>query len=50
MMSALGHQIYGIVTEPTLTNMLLLLLALLTWIALSIGIQALLIRSRRSGI
>jgi phospholipase D1/2 len=47
LMSALGHQIFSIITQPTLTNMLLLLLAVAAWIGLSIGVQALLIRSRR---
>jgi uncharacterized membrane protein YdjX (TVP38/TMEM64 family) len=47
LMSALGHQIFNMITEPTLSNMLLLLVALLTWIGLTIGVQALLIRSRR---
>ena len=47
LMSALGHQIFSMITEPTLTNMLLLLVALLVWIALTIGVQSLLIRSRR---
>jgi uncharacterized membrane protein YdjX (TVP38/TMEM64 family) len=47
LMSALGHRIFSIITEPTLANMLLLLLALLVWIGLTIGVQALLIRSRR---
>ena len=47
LMSALGHQIFTMITEPTLRNMLLLLAALLSWIGLTIGVQALLIRSRR---
>jgi uncharacterized membrane protein YdjX (TVP38/TMEM64 family) len=47
LMSALGHQIFSLITEPTLTNTLLLLVALLGWIALTIGVQALLIGSRR---
>jgi phosphatidylserine/phosphatidylglycerophosphate/cardiolipin synthase-like enzyme/uncharacterized membrane protein YdjX (TVP38/TMEM64 family) len=47
LMSALGHQIFTMITEPTLGNMLLLLVALLVWIGLTIGLQALLIRSRR---
>jgi hypothetical protein len=47
LMSALGYQIFSIITEPTVTNVLLLLLALLAWIGLTIGVQALLIRSRR---
>ena len=46
-MSALGYQIISIITEPTLGNMLLLLAALLVWIGLTIGVQALLIRSRK---
>jgi phospholipase D1/2 len=47
LMSALGYQIFSIITEPTLGNMLLLLVALLVWIGLTIGVQALLIRSRK---
>jgi hypothetical protein len=47
LMSALGHQIFSIITEPTLANMLLLLVAVLAWVALTIGVQSLLIRSRR---
>jgi uncharacterized membrane protein YdjX (TVP38/TMEM64 family) len=47
LMSALGHQIFSMITEPTLSNMLLLATALLAWIGLTISVQALLIRSRR---
>jgi phosphatidylserine/phosphatidylglycerophosphate/cardiolipin synthase-like enzyme/uncharacterized membrane protein YdjX (TVP38/TMEM64 family) len=47
LMSALGYQIFSIITQPTLTNVLLLLVAVAAWIGLSIGVQALLIRSRR---
>jgi phospholipase D1/2 len=47
LMSALGYQIFSIVTHPTLSNMLLLLAALAAWIGLTVGVQALLVRSRR---
>jgi phosphatidylserine/phosphatidylglycerophosphate/cardiolipin synthase-like enzyme/membrane protein YqaA with SNARE-associated domain len=47
LMSALGYQIFSILTEPTLSNMLLLVGALLVWIGLTVGVQALLIRSRK---
>jgi uncharacterized membrane protein YdjX (TVP38/TMEM64 family) len=47
LMSALGYQIFSIITHPTLTNVLLLLLAVVAWISLTIAVQALLIRSRR---
>ena len=48
VMSALGHQIWSIFTEPTLTNVLLFLLAVLAWLAVSIGAQALVLRWRGS--
>jgi len=47
LMSALGYQIFSIITHPTWTNVLLLLAAVVAWVGLSIGVQALLIRSRR---
>jgi uncharacterized membrane protein YdjX (TVP38/TMEM64 family) len=47
LMSALGYQIFTILTEPTLANILLLVASLVVWIGLTIGVQALLIRSRR---
>jgi uncharacterized membrane protein YdjX (TVP38/TMEM64 family)/phosphatidylserine/phosphatidylglycerophosphate/cardiolipin synthase-like enzyme len=49
VMSALGYQIWSIVTEPTPTNVLLLLLAVLAWLAVSIGAQALVLRWRGRG-
>ncbi len=49
LMSALGYQIWSIITEPTLTNILLFVLAVLAWLAASIGGQALLLRWRRRG-
>ncbi len=48
VMAALGHQIWSIFTEPTLTNVLLFLLAVLAWLAVSIGAQALVLRWRGS--
>ncbi len=47
LMSALGFQIWSIITRPTLTNILLFVLAVLAWLAASIGGQALLLRWRR---
>ena len=48
LMSALGYQIYSIITRPTLANVLLRSWQRsLFWIGLTIGIQWLLIRSRR---
>jgi phospholipase D1/2 len=47
MMSALGHQIFSIITSPTPLNVALLLLAIVGWIAVSLGAQALALRSRR---
>jgi hypothetical protein len=47
LMSALGHQLWSIVREPTLTNILLFTLAVLAWLVVSIGAQALLLRWRR---
>ena len=47
LMSALGVQIWSIITKPTLTNILLFVLAVLAWLAVSIGGQALLLRWRR---
>lgn len=49
VMSALGYQIWSIVAEPTPTNVLLFLLAVLTWLAVSIGAQALVLRWRGGG-
>jgi uncharacterized membrane protein YdjX (TVP38/TMEM64 family) len=49
VMSALGYQIWSIVAEPTPTNVLFFLLAVLTWLAVSIGAQALVLRWRGGG-
>jgi phospholipase D1/2 len=49
VMSALGYQIWSIVAEPTPTNVVLFLLAVLTWLAVSIGAQALVLRWRGGG-
>jgi phospholipase D1/2 len=48
LMSALGYQIWSVITAPTPTNVLLFVLAVLGWIAASIGAQAVLLRWRRS--
>jgi phospholipase D1/2 len=47
LMSALGYQIWSVVTEPTATNVLLFILAVLGWVAASLAAQALLLRWRR---
>jgi uncharacterized membrane protein YdjX (TVP38/TMEM64 family)/phosphatidylserine/phosphatidylglycerophosphate/cardiolipin synthase-like enzyme len=47
LMSALGYQIWSIIAEPTTTNILLFILAVLAWLAVSMGFQALLLRWRR---
>ena len=46
VMSALGYQIWSIFAEPTPTNVLLFLLAVLAWLVVSIGAQALVLRWR----
>ena len=46
VMSLLGHQIFAVMTRPTLGNTLLFILAVIGWVALSIGVQALVLRSR----
>jgi hypothetical protein len=48
VMSALGDSIVGILTRPTMTNVLLFLLVVAIWIAVSLGAQALVLRMRRS--
>jgi uncharacterized membrane protein YdjX (TVP38/TMEM64 family) len=48
LMSALGHQILNIIVEPTPLNVALFLGGVIVWVALSLGIQALVMRSRRS--
>ena len=48
VMSLLGHRIFAVMTRPTLGNTLLFILAVIGWVALSIGVQALLLRSRRA--
>ena len=47
LMSALGHQILSILTRPTLVNVVLFILAVVAWIAVSLGAQALVLRYRR---
>jgi phosphatidylserine/phosphatidylglycerophosphate/cardiolipin synthase-like enzyme/uncharacterized membrane protein YdjX (TVP38/TMEM64 family) len=48
VLSALGFQILSIITEPTIGNMLLFLAAVTAWIALSIGVQAFVLKTRRA--
>jgi phospholipase D1/2 len=47
LMSALGHQIFNILVEPTLANVALLIVVVLAWLSASIGVQALILRWRR---
>jgi phospholipase D1/2 len=47
LMSALGYQILSILTQPTLLNVTLFVLAVVAWIAVSLGAQALVLRLRR---
>jgi phosphatidylserine/phosphatidylglycerophosphate/cardiolipin synthase-like enzyme/uncharacterized membrane protein YdjX (TVP38/TMEM64 family) len=46
VISLLGSQIVNILTEPTLANILLLVLAVAAWIGVSLGAQALVTRVR----
>jgi phosphatidylserine/phosphatidylglycerophosphate/cardiolipin synthase-like enzyme/uncharacterized membrane protein YdjX (TVP38/TMEM64 family) len=46
VMSALGHQIFNILTEPTLLNMIVFVLVVIAWVAVSLVIQAIVIRTR----
>lgn len=47
VMSALGHQIFNVLTAPTPLNVSLFVLAVIAWIAVSLGVQALVTRRRR---
>jgi len=47
LMSALGHQIFNILVEPTFANVVLLIVAVLAWLGASIGVQAFILRWRR---
>jgi phospholipase D1/2 len=47
LMSALGYQIFNVLTAPTPLNVTLFVLAVVAWIGASLGIQALVTRSRR---
>jgi uncharacterized membrane protein YdjX (TVP38/TMEM64 family) len=46
IMSALGHQLFQIVTQPTVANVALLGAAIVAWIAVSVGVQVLLSKLR----
>jgi uncharacterized membrane protein YdjX (TVP38/TMEM64 family) len=48
VMSLLGHQIFNVMTQPTLGNAVLFILAVMGWVALSIAVQALMLRARRT--
>jgi phospholipase D1/2 len=47
LMSALGYQIFNVLTAPTPLNVTLFVLAVIAWITASLGIQALVTRIRR---
>jgi phosphatidylserine/phosphatidylglycerophosphate/cardiolipin synthase-like enzyme/uncharacterized membrane protein YdjX (TVP38/TMEM64 family) len=47
LMSALGHQIFKVLTAPTPLNVTLFVVAVIAWIGASLGIQALVTRMRR---
>jgi phospholipase D1/2 len=47
LMSALGYQIFNVLTAPTPLNVTLFVVAVVAWIGASLGIQALVTRSRR---
>jgi phospholipase D1/2 len=47
LMSALGHQIFNVLTAPTPLNVTLFVLAVVAWIGASLGIQGLVTWSRR---
>ena len=49
MMCALGYQIWSILMNPTLANMIFFLVAIGAWLSLSLGAQALILRWRRGG-
>jgi uncharacterized membrane protein YdjX (TVP38/TMEM64 family) len=46
VMSALGHQILQLIVQPSATNVMLFVGAVIAWIGLSVGVQAAVIRSR----
>jgi phosphatidylserine/phosphatidylglycerophosphate/cardiolipin synthase-like enzyme/uncharacterized membrane protein YdjX (TVP38/TMEM64 family) len=48
LMSALGYQILSVLTRPTLANVGWFVLAVVVWIGVSIGAQALVLRYRKS--
>jgi phospholipase D1/2 len=49
LMSALGHHIWSIFSEPTFANLLVFFLFVVIWLAISIGAQALVLRWRGPG-
>ncbi|MCC6889546.1 MAG: TVP38/TMEM64 family protein, partial [Hyphomicrobiales bacterium] len=49
LMSALGYQIFNVLTAPTPLNVGLFVLAVLAWIGVSLAIQSLVTRRRNSG-
>ncbi len=44
VMSALGHRIVAIISDPSLAEVTLLVLAILGWVAMSVAVQALVSR------
>jgi uncharacterized membrane protein YdjX (TVP38/TMEM64 family) len=49
-MSVLGYQIWSIVTKPTLANAAIFLVAVVGWLAVTLGAQALILRRRRRSV
>jgi uncharacterized membrane protein YdjX (TVP38/TMEM64 family) len=48
VMSALGHQVLQIITQPTATNIAMLGGAIILWLTVSIGVQLLVSKFRRT--
>jgi uncharacterized membrane protein YdjX (TVP38/TMEM64 family) len=46
LMSALGHQILAVILDPTPVNVILFLLGVTSWVGLSLGVQAVVLRLR----
>jgi len=46
VLSILGFQILSIIMQPTVANVLLFLAAVIGWVGLSVGVQAILLRAR----
>ncbi len=46
LMSIMGHQMLNVITAPTPSNVALFVIAVVAWVALSLGVQALILRWR----